>query len=131
MLTHHFVMCNKGMLEYQSLSISEFVYGYVEMVKLYLQIQEYLYAHLQLLMEKAMTYYWESVKDFHLACTFLLHTLTLGMNLVTCQSLYLNLKLTNALLYFTLLSCELHCSSQFSFLSFFLSESLRSLQQQN
>ena len=32
MLPHHFVMSNKGMLEYQSLSISEFVCGYLEMV---------------------------------------------------------------------------------------------------
>ena len=29
MLPHHFVMSNKGMLEYQSLSISEFVFGYL------------------------------------------------------------------------------------------------------
>ena len=44
MLPHHFVMSNKGMLEYQSL----------EMVKLYPQFQDDLYAHLQHLMEKAM-----------------------------------------------------------------------------
>ena len=37
MLRHHFVMSNKGMLEYQSLSISEFVCGYLEIVKLYPQ----------------------------------------------------------------------------------------------
>ena len=52
MLPHHFVMSNKGMLECQSLSISKFVCGYLEMVKLYPQFQDDLYAHLQLLTEK-------------------------------------------------------------------------------
>ena len=56
MLPYHFVMSNKGMLEYQTLSISEFVCGYLEMVKLYPQFQDDLYGHLQLLMEKVMTY---------------------------------------------------------------------------
>ena len=59
------------MLEYQSLSISEFVCGYLEMVKIYPQFQDDLHAHLQLLMEKAMTYSWESVKNFHFSCNFL------------------------------------------------------------
>ena len=48
MLPHHFVMSNKGMLEYHSLSISEFACGYLEMVKLYPQFQDDSYAHLQL-----------------------------------------------------------------------------------
>ena len=61
-----------GMLEYQPLNISEFVCGYVEMVKLYPQIPEVLYAHLQLLIGKAMTYSWNYVKTFHLdgTCDF-------------------------------------------------------------
>ena len=71
MLPHHFVMSNKGMLEYQSLSISEFVSGCLEIVKIYPQFQDDLHAHLQLLMEKAMTYSWESVKNFHFSCNFL------------------------------------------------------------
>ena len=71
MLSHHFVMTNRGMLEYQSLSMSEFVCGYLEMVKLYPQFQDDLYAHFQLLMEKAMTYSWESIKNFHFSCNFL------------------------------------------------------------
>ena len=71
MLPHHFVMSNKGMLEYRSLSISEFVCGYLEMVKIYPQFQDDLHAHLQLLMEKATTYSWESVKNFHFSCNFL------------------------------------------------------------
>ena len=73
MLPHHFVMSNKGMFEYHSLSISEFVCGYRDMVKLYPQLQDDSYAHLQLLMEKAMTYSWESVKKFHFSCNFLFH----------------------------------------------------------
>ena len=71
MLPHHFVISNKGMLEYQPISISEFVCGYLEMVKLYPQFQDDLYRHLQLLMKKAMTYSWESVKNFHFSCNFL------------------------------------------------------------
>ena len=61
------------MLEYQPLNISEFVCGYIKMVKLYPQIQEDLYAHLQLLIGKAMTYSWTCVKTFHLdgTCEFL------------------------------------------------------------
>ena len=71
MLPHHFIMSNKGMLEYHSLSISEFVCGHFEMVKLCPQFPDDSYAHLQLLMEKAMTYSWESVKNFHFSCNFL------------------------------------------------------------
>ena len=59
------------MLEYHSLSISEFICGHLEMVKLCPQFQDDSYAHLQLLMEKAMTYSWESVKNFHFSCNFL------------------------------------------------------------
>ena len=60
------------MLEYQPLNISEFVCAYIEMVKLYPQIQEDLYAHLQLLIGKAITYSWNCVKTFHLdgTCDF-------------------------------------------------------------
>ena len=54
LLPHYLVMSKKGMSEYQPLNISEFVCGYIEMVKLYSQIQEDLYAHLQLLMGKAI-----------------------------------------------------------------------------
>ena len=71
MLHHYLVMSNKGMSEYQPLNISEFVCGYIEMVKLYPQIQEDLYAHLPLLMGKVMNYSWNSVKMFHLDGTFL------------------------------------------------------------
>ena len=72
LLLHYLVMSKKGMLEYQPLNISEFVCGYIEMVKLYPQIQEDLYAHLQLLIGKAMTYSWNCVKTFHLdgTCDF-------------------------------------------------------------
>ena len=69
LLPHYLVMNSKGMLEYQPLNISEFVCGYIEMVKLYPQIQEDLYAHLQLLIGKAMTYSWNCVKTFHLVGT--------------------------------------------------------------
>ena len=55
-------MSNKGMSEYQPLNISEFVCGYIEKVKLYPKIQEDLYAHLQLLTGKAMTYSWNCVE---------------------------------------------------------------------
>ena len=59
------------MSKYQPLNISEFVCGYIEMVKLYPQMQDDLYDHLQLLIGKAMIYSWNSVKIFHLDCTFL------------------------------------------------------------
>ena len=71
LLPHYLVLSNKGMSKYQPLNISEFVCGYIEMVRLYRQIQDDLYGHLQLLMGKAMTYSWNSVKIFHLDCTFL------------------------------------------------------------
>ena len=72
LLPHYLVMSNKGMSEYQHLNISEFVCGYIEKVKLYPKIQEDLYAHLQLLIGKAMTYSWNCVKTFHLdgTCDF-------------------------------------------------------------
>ena len=66
LLPHYLVLSNKGMSKYQPLNISEFVCGYIEMVRLYPQIQDDLYGHLQLLMGKAMTYSWNSVKIFHL-----------------------------------------------------------------
>ena len=50
------------MSEYQPLNISEFVCGYIEKVKLYQKIQEDLYAHIQLLIGKAMTYSWNCVE---------------------------------------------------------------------
>ena len=61
------------MSEYQPLNISEFVCGYIEKVKLYPKIQEDLYAQLQLLIGKTMTYSWNCVKTFHLdgTCDFL------------------------------------------------------------
>ena len=69
LLPHYW--CNKGMSKYQPLNISEFVCGYIEMVKLYPQMQDDLYGHLQLLIGKAMTYSCNSVKIFHLDCTCL------------------------------------------------------------
>ena len=71
LLPHYLVLSNKGMSKYKPLNISEFVCGYIEIVKLYPQTQDDLYGHLQVLMGKAMTYSWNSVKIFHLDCTFL------------------------------------------------------------
>ena len=41
------------------------------MVKIYPQVQDDSHAHLQLVMEKAMTYSWESIKNFQFSYNFL------------------------------------------------------------
>ena len=58
LLPHYLVLSNKDMSKYQPLNFSEFLCGYIEMVKLYSQTQDDLYGHLQLWMGKAMTYSW-------------------------------------------------------------------------
>ncbi|EDO30392.1 predicted protein [Nematostella vectensis] len=57
---------SKGTLEYDKLDISEFVGGFLECIKSKSEPERpTLVAHLQLLMEKAASYSWSSVRNFH------------------------------------------------------------------
>lgn len=66
-LPHQYVFSSKGTLEYDQLSLSEFVSGYLEYLKTQPELSSSsLLSHLQLLMDKASTYTWASVRNFHL-----------------------------------------------------------------
>ena len=61
----HTVLSAKGMLDYDKLDISEFVYAFLEFIQQ--QPQLHYKNLLQLLMEKAMNYSWSSVRNFNLS----------------------------------------------------------------
>lgn len=61
---HDFVPSVQG--EYDKLNLSEFVAGFLVMIKTYdAQLKEAFLAHLELLMIKAISYSWSSVRAFH------------------------------------------------------------------
>lgn len=65
-LPNHYVFSSKGMLEFDQLSMSEFVSGYLEYLKTQPELSKScLLSNLQLLMDKATTYSWPSVCNFH------------------------------------------------------------------
>lgn len=67
-LPHNYVFSSKGTLIYDVLDIPDFVYGYLEFYKEQSAAAKLtLIKHLQLLMERAATYSWPSVRSFHLA----------------------------------------------------------------
>ena len=66
-LPNQYVFSSKGTLEYDQLSMSEFVSGYLEFLKTQPELSSSsMLSHLQLLMDKATTYTWASVRNFHL-----------------------------------------------------------------
>ena len=67
-LPNQYVFSSKGTLEYDQLSMNEFVSGYLEFLKTQPELSSSsLLSHLQLLMDKASTYTWASVRKFHLS----------------------------------------------------------------
>ena len=65
-LSSHYIFSSKGMLELDQLSMSESVSGYLEDLKTQPELSKpCLLNHLQLLMDKATTYSWPSVRNFH------------------------------------------------------------------
>ena len=67
-LPHNYVFSTQGTLSYDSLELPNFVYGYLEYVKEQPNLSHpALISHLQLLMQRAATYTWASVRSFHLA----------------------------------------------------------------
>ena len=67
-LPHNYVFSSKGTLTYESLDIPDFIYGFLEFYKEQSPTcKQALLKHLQLLMERAATYTWPSVRSFHLA----------------------------------------------------------------
>ena len=64
----HTVFSAKGTLDYDKLDISEFVYAFLEFIQQQPQSHhKNLLQFLQLLMEKAMNYWWSSVRNFNLS----------------------------------------------------------------
>ena len=62
--SHDFVPSVQG--EYDKLNLSEFVAGFLVMIKTYVaQLKVAFLAHLKLLMIKAISYSWSSVRAFH------------------------------------------------------------------
>jgi len=67
-LPNQYLFSSKGTLEYDQLSMSEFVSGYLEFLKTQPELPgSSMLSHLQLLMDKATTYTWASVRNFHLS----------------------------------------------------------------
>ena len=67
-LPNNYVFSSKGTLTYESLEIPDFIYGFLEFYKEQpAPCQQALLKHLQLLMERAATYSWPSIRNFHLA----------------------------------------------------------------
>lgn len=67
-LPNQYIFPSNGTLEYNWLSMSEFVSGYLEFFKTHPELpRSSLLSHLQLLMGKASTYSWASVHNFHLS----------------------------------------------------------------
>ena len=66
-LPNNFVFSSKGTVEYDKLELAEFVRGYLEFCKEQPESSKApLFKHLHLLMERAITYSWSSVRNFHL-----------------------------------------------------------------
>ena len=66
-LPHNFLFSSKGTVEYDKLELAEFVCGYLEFCKEQPESSKApLFKHLHLLMERAITYSWSSVRNFHL-----------------------------------------------------------------
>ena len=66
-LPHNFLFSSKGTVEYDKLELAEFVCGYLEFCKEQPESSKApLLKHLHLLMERAITYSWSSVRNFHL-----------------------------------------------------------------
>ena len=62
------VFSPKGTLDYEKLDISEFVYAFVDFIQQQPQTEHAaMLEYLQLLMEKAMSYTWSSVRNFNLS----------------------------------------------------------------
>lgn len=65
-LPHQYVLSTKGALDYKDITLSEFVLGFLEMIKdLPHDESKALLRYLSLLMEKATSYSWRSVRNFH------------------------------------------------------------------
>lgn len=72
-LPNKFVLSTKGALEYKDMTLSEFVLGFLEMIKqLPTEENRAMLRYLSLLMEKATSYSWTSVSNFHLSMTKLI-----------------------------------------------------------
>ena len=68
LLPNNFLFSSKGTVEYDKLELAEFVCGYLEFCKDQPESsKEALFKHLHLLMERAITYSWSSVRNFHLS----------------------------------------------------------------
>ena len=67
-LPNNYLFSAKGMVDYNKLDIAEFVSGFLEFRKqLPESSQPFLLSHLQLLMDRAITYSWSSVRNFQLS----------------------------------------------------------------
>ena len=67
-LPNNFLFSSKGTVEYDKLELAEFVCGYLEFCKEQPESSKApLFKHLHLLMERAITYSWSTVRNFHLS----------------------------------------------------------------
>ena len=67
-LPNNFLFSAKGTVDYDKLELAEFVSGFLEFYKEQPETSKGpLLSHLQLLMERAITYSWVSVRNFHLS----------------------------------------------------------------
>lgn len=67
-LPNCYLFSAKGTVEYDKLDLAEFVSGFLEFCKEQPESrQQCLFRHLQLLMDRAITYSWSSVRNFHLS----------------------------------------------------------------
>ena len=67
-LPNNFLFSSKGTVEYDKLELAEVVCGYLEFCKEQPESSKApLFKHLHLLMERAITYSWSSVRNFHLS----------------------------------------------------------------
>ena len=67
-LPNCYLFSAKGTVEYDKLDLAEFVSGFLEFCKEQPESrQQRLFRHLQLLMDRAITYSWSSVRNFHLS----------------------------------------------------------------
>ena len=65
---NNFLFSAKGMVDYDKLDLAEFSCSFLEFCKEQPELSKaWLLKHLQLLMERAITYSWSSVRNFHLA----------------------------------------------------------------
>ena len=68
LLPNNFLFSSKGTVEYDKLELAEFVCGYLEFCKEQPESSKApLFKHWHLLMERAITYSWSSVRNFHLS----------------------------------------------------------------